>query len=183
MMLSMAGFVLNDACMKLASVDLNLFQAILVRSAICTVLIALIAWRMGALSLPRGVRATIAHPALWVRTVGEVGATAFFLNALFNMPLGIEMHSEWIADCIAYMDRNGYGSIEPTEKAEQARIEKTDEVANTTLLPQTVSWYSGANIPGKPRVFMVYLGGGKEYKEIISECADKAYAGFKLEKA
>ncbi len=59
-------------------------------------------------------------------------------SVLFNMPLGIEMHSEWIADCIAYMDRNGYCSIEPSEKAEQAWIKKTDEVANATLLPQTV---------------------------------------------
>ena len=104
-------------------------------------------------------------------------------SVLFNMPLGIEMHCEWIAECIAYMDRNGYSSIEAGAEEEEEWIEETRRVADTTLLPEATSWYMGANIPGKPRVFMVYLGGGKEYKRIISECADKAYAGFRLEKA
>ena len=104
-------------------------------------------------------------------------------SVLFNMPLGIEMHCEWIADCIAYLDRNGYSSIEARAEDEQEWIDETRRVADTTLLPEATSWYMGANIPGKPRVFMVYLGGGKEYKRIISECADNAYAGFTLEKA
>jgi cyclohexanone monooxygenase len=99
-------------------------------------------------------------------------------SVLFNMPLGIEMHCEWIADCIAHLDRHGYQSIEPTPEAEEAWLEETARVANETLLPQTESWYSGANIPGKPRLFLVYLGGGKAYRDIISDCAARDYAGF-----
>lgn len=101
-------------------------------------------------------------------------------SVLFNMPLGIEMHAQWIADCIAYLDQNGYRSIEPTEEDEQGWLAETETVAQTTLLPKTESWYSGANIPGKPRLFMVYLGGGKEYKRIITESAEKSYSGFVL---
>ncbi|MCW8277806.1 NAD(P)/FAD-dependent oxidoreductase [Pseudomonas sp. PCH199] len=104
-------------------------------------------------------------------------------SVLFNMPLGIEMHCEWIADCIEYMELNGFGSIEANRKDEDEWISHVKEVADSTLLPEATSWYSGANIPGKPQVFMVYLGGGKHYKQVITEMADKGYAGFKLEQA
>src|SRR5574337_1324404 len=83
-------------------------------------------------------------------------------SVLFNMPLGIEMHCEWIADCIRHMGRNGLGSIEANVAEEEAWIAETKRIADSTLLPEATSWYLGANIPGKPRVFMVYLGGGKK---------------------
>jgi len=86
-------------------------------------------------------------------------------SVLFNMPLGIEMHAEWIADCIAYLNRQGLGSIEANAGAEDAWLAHTKEVADATLLPEATSWYLGANIPHKPRVFMVYLGGGKRYRQ------------------
>ena len=61
-------------------------------------------------------------------------------SVLFNMPLGIEMHCEWIADCIAYLDRNGYSSIEARAEDEQEWIDETRRVADTTLLPEATSW-------------------------------------------
>lgn len=104
-------------------------------------------------------------------------------SVLFNMPLGIEMHCEWIADCIKHLDCSGLGSIEANAREEDEWIAETKRIADATLLPEATSWYLGANIPGKPRVFMVYLGGGKHYKEIITESAAKGYAGFTLTKA
>lgn len=104
-------------------------------------------------------------------------------SVLFNMPLGIEMHCEWIADCIRYMDARGYAAISANTEDEDRWIQHTKELADATLLPEATSWYLGANIPGKPRVFMVYLGGGKHYKEVISRCAAEGYAGFTLRPA
>lgn len=101
-------------------------------------------------------------------------------SVLFNMPLGIEMHCEWIADCITYMNAHGYTAISANTEDEDRWIRHTKELADATLLPEATSWYLGANIPGKPRVFMVYLGGGKHYKEVISRCAAEDYAGFTL---
>jgi cyclohexanone monooxygenase len=102
-------------------------------------------------------------------------------SVLFNMPLGIEMHCEWIAECIDYMMLNGFGSIEANVEDENKWIAHVKELADGTLLPHATSWYSGANIPGKPQVFMVYLGGGKHYKQIITDIATSGYKGFTLE--
>ncbi|MBS0355946.1 MAG: NAD(P)/FAD-dependent oxidoreductase [Proteobacteria bacterium] len=104
-------------------------------------------------------------------------------SVLFNMPLGIEMHCEWIANCITYMDQHGYTAISANTAEEDRWIRHTKELADATLLPEATSWYLGANIPGKPRVFMVYLGGGKHYKEVISRSAAEGYAGFTLKPA
>ena len=104
-------------------------------------------------------------------------------SVLFNMPLGIEMHCEWIAECIDYMNLNGFGSIEADAKEEDQWIAHVKEIADATLLPKADSWYLGSNIPGKPRVFLVYLGGGKQYKQIITDAATKGYEGFTLQKA
>jgi cyclohexanone monooxygenase len=104
-------------------------------------------------------------------------------SVLFNMPIGIEMHCDWIADCIDYLDRSGCCSIEAGEQGEQEWAAETRRIAETTLLPVATSWYMGGNIPGKPRAFMIYLGGGKQYREIISDCAAREYDGFIVEKA
>jgi cyclohexanone monooxygenase len=104
-------------------------------------------------------------------------------SVLFNMPLGIEMHCEWIAECIDYMTLNDFGSIEANLLDEDKWIAHVKEVADETLLPHATSWYSGANIPGKPQVFMVYLGGGKHYKQVITDIANSGYKGFTLERS
>ncbi|ANB73723.1 cyclohexanone monooxygenase [Paraburkholderia phytofirmans OLGA172] len=103
-------------------------------------------------------------------------------SVLFNMPLGIEMHCEWIAECIEHMSENGVASIEANEREEDDWIAHVKEVADASLLPEATSWYLGANIPGKPRVFMVYLGGGKHYKDVISTIAHNGYTGFTLDR-
>jgi S-adenosylmethionine uptake transporter len=84
MMLSMAGFALNDALVKLSSADLSLFQAIFLRGVFASVLITLLAARMGAFRRRPGRRDA---RIIALRTIGEVGSTFFFLTALFNMPL------------------------------------------------------------------------------------------------
>jgi cation diffusion facilitator CzcD-associated flavoprotein CzcO len=99
-------------------------------------------------------------------------------SVLSNMPVSIEQHVEWIADCIQYLKRNDRASIEATEAAQQSWDAHVTEVANTTLFPQADSWYMGANVPGKPRVFMPYAGGVGAYRELCAGIAVKGYEGF-----
>ena len=104
-------------------------------------------------------------------------------SVLCNMPVAIEQHVEWITACIAHMRDQGLERIEPTPEAVDAWVEQVNEAANATLLPQaTHSWYLGANVPGKPRVFMPYAGGMARYREICNEVAAKGYEGFALSK-
>jgi cyclohexanone monooxygenase len=101
-------------------------------------------------------------------------------SVFYNFPPGIEMHCEWIADCISYMTENGLATIDVDQAAEQAWLAHIVELADRTLIPQASSWYMGDNIPGKPRVFMFYLGGGQTYRQIIDhEAADK-YPSYKF---
>jgi cation diffusion facilitator CzcD-associated flavoprotein CzcO len=104
-------------------------------------------------------------------------------SVLCNMPVCIEQHAEWIADCIATLRAKGATRIEPEPAAVDRWVEHVNEAANATLLPQAGhSWYLGANVPGKPRVFMPYAGGMARYREICSEVAAKEYEGFVLSK-
>jgi cyclohexanone monooxygenase len=97
-----------------------------------------------------------------------------------NMVCSIEQHVEWIADCIAYLDRHRLESIEASDKAEQDWVAHVNEVANKTLYPVAASWYSGSNIPGKPRVFMPYVGGLSTYNKICEDVVADRYRGFVL---
>ena len=80
-------------------------------------------------------------------------------SVLSNMIVSIEQHVDWIADCIAYMRDRDLVSMEANRDAEDKWVEHVNEVAHTTLYPQANSWYMGANIPGKPQIFMPYIGG------------------------
>ena len=71
-------------------------------------------------------------------------------------------------------------AIEATQDAEAAWVAHVNEVAHMTLFPQANSWYMGANVPGKPRVFMPYIGGVGVYRQKCDEVAAKGYAGFSL---
>jgi cation diffusion facilitator CzcD-associated flavoprotein CzcO len=102
-------------------------------------------------------------------------------SVLFNMPLGAELESAWIGDCVRYMRDRGLGAIEATPDSEKDWDREVAEFANPTLYPLTDSWYTGANIPGKPRQFCVHLG-GPLYFQRISEVAAQGYKGFVLEK-
>ncbi len=104
-------------------------------------------------------------------------------SVLSNMVMSNEQHVEWIADCIEHLRRNAIAAIEATEPAQDAWVERVREVANATLFPQAPSWYTGANIEGKPRVFMVYVGGVGEYRQRCAQIAREGYAGFTLQRA
>jgi cation diffusion facilitator CzcD-associated flavoprotein CzcO len=102
-------------------------------------------------------------------------------SVLCNMPVAIEQHADWIADCIAYMRSNGLERIEARPDAVDRWVAEVNDVASKTLLPLAKhSWYLGANIPGKPRVFMPYAGGMVRYREICDEVVASGYEGFSL---
>jgi cation diffusion facilitator CzcD-associated flavoprotein CzcO len=102
-------------------------------------------------------------------------------SVLCNMPVAIEQHVEWIAQCIADMREKGVQRIEATPEATGAWVEHVNEAAEATLLPQaSSSWYLGANVPGKPRVFMPYAGGMARYAGICETVAREGYSGFRL---
>ncbi len=102
---------------------------------------------------------------------------------LYNMPLAIEDHVDFAADAIQYLRDHDLDTIEPTLEAETKWVTHTNELSRTTLLPGTDSWYMGANIPGKPRVCMVYLGGAPAYRKICADVEAKGYDGFSLGRA
>ncbi|MFN0316997.1 MAG: flavin-containing monooxygenase [Burkholderiales bacterium] len=97
-----------------------------------------------------------------------------------QMIMACEQHADWIGDCIAYLRARGLNRIEAEEKAQQAWVEHVNDVANATLYPLANSWYMGANIPGKPRVFMPYVGGVPAYTKRVQESVKKGYEGFIL---
>lgn len=101
-------------------------------------------------------------------------------GVLANMVLGSEQHVNWIADAIAYLDSNDYAVIEASEQAAVDWMAECAAVAAKTLFPQANSWYMGANIEGKPRVFMMYAGGFGNYGQKIAEVAAAGYKGFDL---
>ena len=84
------------------------------------------------------------------------------------MPVSIEQHVDWITDCIAYCIETGCTSIEAQEQSAEIWTDHVRETADATLLPKVQhSWYLGANIPGKPRVFMPYAGGLNTYAKSV----------------
>jgi len=95
-----------------------------------------------------------------------------------NMVLSIEQHVEWIADLFVYMRANGHATIEASKEAEDAWVEHSGAIANMSLFPLANSWYMGANIPGKPRVFMPYVGGLNNYAKKCDDVAAKGYEGY-----
>lgn len=101
-------------------------------------------------------------------------------SVMSNMAVSIEQHVEWIALCVEHMREQGVQTIEPTADAETQWTAHVAEVANASLMPVADSWYLGANIPGKPRVFMPYLGGINMYRKKCDEVAAKGYEGFTL---
>jgi cyclohexanone monooxygenase len=104
-------------------------------------------------------------------------------SVLSNMMVSIEQHVDWITDCIAYMGDRSLDIMEAEGQAEDNWVAHVNEVAYTTLYPQANSWYMGANIPGKPQIFMPYIGGVGAYRRICNDVAAKGYEGFTMEAA
>ncbi len=96
------------------------------------------------------------------------------------MVLHAEAHVNWIADAIAHLDEHGYAAIEATSDAVDGWVAECDQRADATLFPKANSWYMGANVPGKPRVFMLFVGGFAAYIDICTEVANAGYKGFDL---
>jgi cyclohexanone monooxygenase len=97
-----------------------------------------------------------------------------------NVVLSIEQHVDWISDCLAALDQRGIETIEADAQAEAKWVAHVNEVAAPTLYVKTDSWYTGANVPGKPKVFMPYVGGIGRYRKICDEVAADNYRGFVL---
>jgi cyclohexanone monooxygenase len=95
-----------------------------------------------------------------------------------QMILAIEQHTDWIADCLTHLRAHGYTRIEAAPQAQDAWVQHVNDVADSTLYPLANSWYVGANIPGKPRVFMPYVGGFAGYKKKCDAVAAGNYDGF-----
>ena len=99
-------------------------------------------------------------------------------SVLSNMIVSIEQHVDWVADALSHMRARDLEVIEADESAEEKWVAHVNEVAQGTLYPQANSWYMGANIPGKPRIFMPYIGGVGVYRQICNEVAANGYEGF-----
>ncbi|MDR6998415.1 NAD(P)/FAD-dependent oxidoreductase [Neobacillus niacini] len=101
-------------------------------------------------------------------------------SVLSNMPVSIEQHVEWIGDCIEFLRDHEVETIEADVEAEDAWSNHCSELADATLMTKVDSWYTGANIEGKARGLLIYVGGVGEYRKICNEVADKGYEGFSL---
>jgi cyclohexanone monooxygenase len=101
-------------------------------------------------------------------------------SVLSNMIVSIEQHVDWIADCLGHVRTHGHAAIEATTEAQTAWVEHVHAIGHMTLYPKANSWYMGANVPGKPRVFMPYIGGVGVYRAKCDDVAAKGYEGFAL---
>ncbi|HEY7270292.1 MAG TPA: NAD(P)/FAD-dependent oxidoreductase, partial [Dehalococcoidia bacterium] len=106
-------------------------------------------------------------------------------SVLSNMIVSIEQHVDWIADALEHMIERNLDTIEPTEEAQEAWVEHVNQVSVGTMYTAETcnSWYLGANIAGKTRVFMPYVGGVGKYAERCREIVGNGYEGFVLERA
>jgi cation diffusion facilitator CzcD-associated flavoprotein CzcO/acetyl esterase/lipase len=102
-------------------------------------------------------------------------------SVLSNMMVSIEQHVDWIADCLDDMRANERTVIEPTTTAQKGWVQHVNDCADITLYPTANSWYMGSNVPGKPRVFLPYVGGLDGYRAACDEVADDDYLGFAFE--
>ena len=101
-------------------------------------------------------------------------------SVLSNMIVSIEQHVDWLSDCFAWLRAGQHDAIEPTSQAQNDWVEHVNKAAYKTLYPEANSWYMGANVPGKPRVFMPYIGGVATYRRECAEIAANGYTGFQL---
>jgi len=99
-------------------------------------------------------------------------------SVLSNMIITIEQHINWIMDCLDAMSQRSASMIEATLEAETNWVRSGNEIAAGTLFPTCNSWYLGANVPGKPRIFMPYVGGFPNYVAVCQQVADQDYPGF-----
>jgi len=92
--------------------------------------------------------------------------------------VSIEQHIDWIVECLGYMREHSYTSVAADLAAQEHWTEHVNDVANATLFPRGGSWYLGANVAGKPRVFMPYAAGVGAYREVCDQVVADGYRGF-----
>jgi cation diffusion facilitator CzcD-associated flavoprotein CzcO/acetyl esterase/lipase len=102
-------------------------------------------------------------------------------SVLSNMMVSIEQHVDWVTDTLAHLREHGFDTIEPTPTAEAGWVQHVNDCADITLHPTANSWYMGANVPGKPRVFLPYIGGVDRYRQACDDVVEQGYLGFLLE--
>jgi cation diffusion facilitator CzcD-associated flavoprotein CzcO/acetyl esterase/lipase len=101
-------------------------------------------------------------------------------SVLSNMMVSIEQHVEWIRDTLVSMRDKGFETIEPTPTAEEGWRVHCGDCADITIFQDTNSWYMGANVPGKPRVLLPYIGGVGRYRQACDEVIARGHLGFSL---
>ena len=101
-------------------------------------------------------------------------------SVLSNMAVSIETHADWVLDCVGHLSAGGFDVIEPTDIAEAGWTQHVNDCADITLYPAANSWYIGANVPGKPRVFLPYCAGVDFYHLSLDEVVARDYLGFTL---
>lgn len=116
--------------------------------------------------------ATVGFPNLF--TITGPGSP----SVISNVVVSIEQHVEWVTDLIAHLDKNGLRTAEPRVEQQDAWVDEVNRAADATLFPIANSWYLGANVPGKPRVFMPYVGGVGHFRDVCDAEADAGYPSF-----
>jgi cyclohexanone monooxygenase len=117
--------------------------------------------------------------------LSTVGFPNFFMitgpgspSVLASMIQSIEQHADWMADCIAHCRAIGAETIEPLPQYESDWVAHVNEVSEVSLRSTCSSWYVGANVPGRPRVFMPYIGGFPIYVQKCNAVMTEGYDGF-----
>ena len=101
-------------------------------------------------------------------------------SVLANMVVGIEHHVEWIIGCIQHVEERGFNRVQVMRAAEEEWVRHVNDMAERTLYTTCNNWYLGANIPGKPRVFMPYIGGFPRYERKCEHVVKEGYTGFQF---
>ena len=104
-------------------------------------------------------------------------------SLLSNVMVSIEEQIDWLVQLICKMETDGQVEFEATPEAEQAWVAHVNERAKETLYMTADSYYNGAEVAGKPRVFMPYSGGVRGYRRLLQTCATEGYSGFRLRSA
>lgn len=127
-----------------------------------------------------------AGPRCYLGLMSHGFPNLFFLTGpgspsiLTNVVVSIEQHVDWTARCIDHMEKKGVKAAEANQSEENAWVETVNGLAANTLFPSTASWFMGANIPGKPRVFLPYIGGLGKYTTVCEEVVANGYSGFTM---
>lgn len=101
---------------------------------------------------------------------------------LVNVLVGIEQHVDWLADLFDDMDARQVTRVEAEQDAQDDWVTHLRERAEQTLYPKARSYYMGDEVPGKPRVFMLYTGGLRAYRDLLAACVADGYAGYSFGK-